>query len=97
RPYGGLGVGLYLVRSLVELHGGTISAESEGRGRGAVFTVRLPVEDSESAPPRPSGGRTEGTALSSKRVLIVDDNRDSADALAKLLRSGGNDVTTAYE
>src|SRR5690606_13152581 len=97
RPHGGLGVGLYLVRSIVELHGGTIGVESKGRGKGTIFTVRLPVDDTESVPRRPDGERRRGTGSSSRRVLIVDDNRDSADVLAKLLRSGGNEVTTAYE
>lgn len=97
RPHGGLGVGLYLVRSLVELHGGSVAVESEGRGRGTEFTVRLPVDESEAAPARAGGGREEVAAPIGRRVLIVDDNRDSADALAKLLRLGGNEVTTAYE
>jgi PAS domain S-box-containing protein len=96
RMQGGLGVGLYLVRRLVELHDGTVDVHSDGRGRGAVFTVRLPVEHSsavaQAPPPQPPPRHRRP-----RRVLIVDDNRDSADALAKLLSAAGDEVRTAYE
>ena len=101
KSQGGLGLGLALVRSLVELHGGTVLARSEGPGRGSEFVVRLPTtrnaergtrggDDSEFRPPRPE-------FRSSKRVLVVDDNRDAADSLAMLLRLKGHEVRVAYE
>ena len=90
RTQGGLGVGLYLVRRLVELHGGTVRARSEGEGRGSDFIVRLPVARQRKADEirRPAAAVERGG---------IHDNQDSADALAKLLRSGGNAVETAYE
>jgi CheY-like chemotaxis protein len=92
---GGLGIGLTLVRRLVELHDGRIEVHSV-RGKGTRFTVRLPVAaapgrcaDQPSARQRVSGGRT--------RVLIVDDNRDSASSLAAMLELSGYETLTAYD
>jgi PAS domain S-box-containing protein len=95
KAQGGLGVGLTIVKRLVELHGGTIEAHSEGYGKGSEFVVRLPavapaVQESHEpdiAPPR----RTVR-----HRILVVDDNVDSASSLALLLQFMGNEVRTAY-
>ena len=91
---GGLGIGLALSRSLVEMHGGSIEARSEGSGCGSEFVVQLPLPDSQSQVCRaPPSAPVEHT---SKRILIVDDNVDAADALHMLLETHGNTVTTAY-
>jgi PAS domain S-box-containing protein len=94
----GLGIGLTLCRSLVELHGGAIQAASAGRGQGSTFTVRLPLAagsgpDQDDALPSVGAG-TDPTAL---RVLVVDDNRDSADSLAVLLEMKGHEARVAYD
>ena len=91
RSTGGLGVGLTLSRRLVEMHGGTIVAASEGSGRGAQFTVRLPVEvEMVSLPPSFPLGPDP-----SRRVLIIEDNDDAREALRLLLESLGHQVTEA--
>ncbi|QGZ64222.1 PAS domain-containing hybrid sensor histidine kinase/response regulator [Paraburkholderia acidisoli] len=99
----GLGIGLMLCRSLVELHGGTISATSDGPGTGSTFTIRLPFARAatHALPVRLTGSVAELAALAENgvpalRVLIVDDNRDSADSLAMLLELKGHDVRAAY-
>ncbi len=92
---GGLGIGLTLVRRLVEMHGGKVEAHSAGLGRGSEFVVRLPALAEK--PPR---GRkpTEGPRgrATGRRVLLVDDNEDSADSLAELLRLWGHEVRAAH-
>jgi signal transduction histidine kinase len=97
RSQGGLGIGLTLVKLLTEMYGGTVVASSDGVGRGATFTVSLPIAAqgvSTGAPSVASAPRRTGT---SRRILIVDDNRDGADSLCTLLRLAGHDVSVAYE
>jgi signal transduction histidine kinase/CheY-like chemotaxis protein len=94
----GLGIGLALARGLVERHGGQVSVHSEGRGRGAEFVIRLPVLAEPPASVRPSFDRgTEHGAAIARRILIVDDNVDSAQAIAMLLNLGGHDVRVAHD
>lgn len=95
RPYGGLGIGLSLVRNLVELHGGTVEALSEGVDRGAEFIVRLPCTESPERDNRGQSGNA--TQPRARRILVVDDNRDAADSLARLLRLNGHAVQVAHE
>lgn len=95
RSLGGLGLGLAIVRSLVEMHGGSVQATSAGEGQGSTFTLRLPA----IAPPAPRAQAGEdGTASGGKgRVLLVDDNQDAADTAATLLQLSGYDVRVAYD
>ncbi|MEJ1126439.1 ATP-binding protein [Variovorax sp. CCNWLW225] len=94
---GGLGIGLTLVKSLVELHGGSVEATSAGLGRGAMFCVRLPLTRIGADLPRPQGTAIQGWPASLPgTVLIVDDNRDAADALSDLLKSLGASTHVAY-
>ena len=100
RSKGGLGIGLSLARALVELHGGSIDAHSEGVGRGSDFVVRLPLLALEARPGLESGngiGEAASSSVESFRVLVVDDLRDSADTLALLLDAMGHDVRSAYD
>jgi signal transduction histidine kinase len=100
RSEGGLGIGLALAKSLVEMHGGTISAHSEGLGRGSEFVVRLPQAQAQAqplTPPLPVQSATLPIEVSTRRVLIADDNRDTADSLAALLELEGNQVRAAYD
>jgi PAS domain S-box-containing protein len=94
RAQGGLGIGLTLVRRLVELHGGSINAHSDGPGKGSVFIVRLPIATSEAArarTPVPPGD----FSAAKLRILVVDDNKDSVHTLGMLLRVKGHQVRTA--
>ncbi len=93
---GGLGIGLAVSRRLTELHGGTLEVHSEGLGRGAQFTVRLPRTAAEE-PRGPAGAKVVTLRPGGTRVLVVDDNRDAADSLALLLRAHGLTVHVAYD
>jgi PAS domain S-box-containing protein len=95
RSAGGLGLGLALVKTLVEMHGGTVEAASPGRGQGSTFTVRLPVLK-DRAEPLPEEAAEEVPAAGSKRrILVVDDNSDAAVSMAMMLELLGNEVRTA--
>jgi signal transduction histidine kinase/ActR/RegA family two-component response regulator len=94
---GGLGIGLALVRSLVEMHGGTASATSPGLGRGSTFTIRLPLAPTFELVENREQSDTSPHSTSQKRVLVVDDNEDAADLLATMLESFGYQTRTAYD
>jgi PAS domain S-box-containing protein len=99
RSQGGLGLGLTIVRSLVEMHGGRVRAESDGAGRGSTFTVRLPAL--QALPLRaPAAGALLRRRLpdpAARRVLVVDDNQDAADALVEALGEKGHATAVAYD
>jgi PAS domain S-box-containing protein len=95
RSQGGLGIGLFLVRRVVDMHGGAVEARSDGPGCGSEFTVRLPTVESKEI----ETSADEDTAIpaAKKRVLVVDDNEDGAEALATHLRIKGHDVRAAFD
>jgi CheY-like chemotaxis protein len=96
RSQGGLGLGLALVKSLVQLHGGNVSASSPGAGLGSMFTVTLPL--STAAPGSPGAALAQVQAATALRVMIVDDNVDGATSLSMFLHAaGGHIVTTCYD
>ena len=100
RGTGGLGLGLTLVKSFVELHGGTIEAYSEGADRGSRFVVRLPrgvAADNPELTRDESDNKKRAQAISGHRILIADDNRDQAESLSMLLEMMGNEVHTVYD
>ena len=93
RSDGGLGIGLALAKGLVDLHGGTIEARSEGTGRGSEFVVRLPTPVLSAPQPSPAVDTPSTAPDRRRRLLIADDNEDAAESLAALLRMEGHDVT----
>jgi CheY-like chemotaxis protein/anti-sigma regulatory factor (Ser/Thr protein kinase) len=92
---GGLGIGLTLVKQLVQMHDGSVEARSDGEGRGSTFVVRLPIVQEAAA----GAPRTTPTAAEThpRNILVVDDNRDSAESLAMLLDTMGHRTSTAYD
>ena len=93
---GGLGIGLTLVKSLVELHGGSVSVASDGLGRGAQFSVRLPMRASAATLTQPAPATPATAAPHAALTLVVDDNRDAADTLAEFIQALGHTVIVAY-
>lgn len=98
RTRGGLGLGLALVKGIVELHGGAVRAASDGPGRGAEFTVELPLLAlvAPPAPSAPAAGHRPDRPMTSRRVLVIEDNRDSAESLRMYLELVGHRVTVAH-
>jgi PAS domain S-box-containing protein len=96
RATGGLGIGLTLVKRLVELHGGRVAAFSPGPGRGSEFVVRLPLPAAQAAR-RPAAGDAGVVPVRPVKVLVVDDNRDGADSLAIMLKALGHQVRVEYD
>lgn len=98
QPQGGLGIGLALARRLVEMHGGSIEARSDGLNKGSEFIVRLPVLVEKSAVQLPQPHSLDTIEIGmARRILAVDDNRDSVESLATVLRLTGNEVETAHD
>jgi CheY-like chemotaxis protein len=97
RSKGGLGIGLCLVKKLVELHGGDIEAKSKGAGQGSEFVVRLPMVVESTSSQKCSGEPDKPAPNSGMRILVVDDNRDAAATLAMMLRISGNEVRSAHD
>ncbi|MEP6919419.1 MAG: ATP-binding protein, partial [Acidobacteriota bacterium] len=98
RSQGGLGLGLAIVRSLVSAHGGTVNAESEGRGKGSTFTLRLPLIAATAVDPEESAALTrQAASVRGSRILVVDDNVDAADLLAESLQAIGHTTRTAFD
>ncbi|MBI5542929.1 MAG: PAS domain-containing protein [Deltaproteobacteria bacterium] len=93
RAKSGLGLGLVLVKGLVELHGGEVTAHSAGLGRGAEFVVRLPLAMETAPVPQPRESATQYR----RRVLVIEDNRDAADSLREVLELGKHEVEVAYD
>jgi CheY-like chemotaxis protein len=103
KAQGGLGIGLTLVKRLIEMHGGSVEARSGGPGKGSQFIVRLPVVVDVQAPARRRkargglGSSRTGGAVAGLRILVADDNPDSAKSLGMLLKLAGNDTRTAFD
>ena len=97
RAEGGLGLGLTLVRRLAEMHGGSVSAHSEGEGKGSTFTVRFPLLTRKSAAVAAASMARPAAVARRRRVLVVDDNIDAATMLAALLETAGHDVWTVHD
>jgi PAS domain S-box-containing protein len=95
RSRGGLGIGLTLVRRIVELHGGTVSVTSPGVGLGSEFMVRLPI--AAASPEGLEDGADNSPQCKTRRILVVDDNTDAAQTLALLLKASGHETAIAYE
>jgi PAS domain S-box-containing protein len=95
RTEGGLGIGLALVRRIVEMHEGIVTASSEGAGRGSEFTVRLPATAQQK--PQPAAGNPAPTQAQPRRIIIVDDNRDAAATMALMLKLSGHQTLTAHD
>ena len=96
RLHDGLGVGLALVKQLVGMHGGEVEAQSDGKGKGARFLVRLPLA-AAAATPRDAANQPTHVAARRLRILVVDDNEDAADSLTMLLETLGHELATAHD
>lgn len=97
RTAGGLGIGLAIVKSLVELHGGVVSCESQGVGKGSRFVIRLPcLAECGEHTPMPTDDKNEREASRSLKILVVDDNKDAATMLAMLLETFGHQVLVEH-
>ena len=96
RPAGGLGLGLTIVKSLVEMHGGSIGLHSNGRGTGTEAKLVLPAAEATAAV-EPSFARAVAQTTTAKRILIVDDNEDAATLLAEMLQAHGHEMRTAFD
>ncbi len=97
RSEGGLGLGLSLVKSLAQMHGGSVEAHSAGRGHGSEFIVRLPILPRPALAALPPSSSPLASDTPCLRVLVVDDNRDSAESMTLLLRLKGHEVHTAHD
>ncbi|HET9566785.1 MAG TPA: PAS domain S-box protein, partial [Vicinamibacterales bacterium] len=97
RSRGGLGIGLTLVKTLVEMHGGTVEAQSDGLTRGSEFTVRLPILSDAALPASHTSVSEPPLPTMRRRVLIVDDSEDGAESLAMLLQLGGHETHIAHD
>ena len=97
RAQGGLGIGLALVRRLTEMHGGTVTARSDGPGTGTEFTVRLPTLSTEQVAASQAVGSETIAVTEPRRILVADDNHDAAESLTLQLRLAGHDVRTVHD
>jgi PAS domain S-box-containing protein len=98
RSSGGLGLGLALVKTLIELHGGSVACTSEGVGKGSVFTLRLPLMQGASADePADTAAKPESRQRRQLRIVVVDDNKDAAQTLSMLLQAEGYEVWTEFD
>ena len=97
RTQGGLGIGLTVVKQIVEMHGGRVDVRSEGRGKGSEFSVRLPVAVSQQAVQRIDQPHEDITSFPRRRILIVDDMRESAQVFANLLGTRGQEVEVVFD
>jgi signal transduction histidine kinase/DNA-binding response OmpR family regulator len=97
KSQGGLGIGLTLVKRLVELHGGTVEARSDGPGKGSEFIARLPIVPARKSPRKLQNDGIRSHSHMSCRILVADDNRDAAESMSMLLRMMGNEVRTVHD
>ena len=92
-----MGIGLTLVKNLIEMHGGTVEVHSPGLGRGSEFAVRLPLLAEPVTPVPPAPADEEPTTKVCRRILVVDDNLDSSETLAMLMDMAGHQTITAHD
>jgi PAS domain S-box-containing protein len=94
---GGMGIGLTLVRRIIEMHGGTVAAQSDGPGTGSEFKIELPMLVRNAPPETKDRGANSAPGPAPQKIMVVDDNVDAAESLALLLQLGGNDTTVAHD